>query len=93
MAQPMMDEILSKYIPEPTLLYTMSFIAQCGEGKLQDLMTKIPAGVELSSLPLMNGGNPNVEFALSSKDQELLQTEFSHFTDLLDTQKIGYTLL
>ena len=93
MAQPMMEEILSKYIPEPVEVYTMSFIAQCGEGKIQDLMTKIPSELELSSLPMMNDGNPNVEFFLSSKNRELLQREFAHFTDFLNRQKIGYILL
>jgi len=93
MAQPMMQEILSKYIPKPIQVYTRSFIAQCGEGKIQDLMSKIPSEVELSSLPMMNDGNPSVEFSLSSKNPELLETEFSHFTNFLNAHDIGYTLL
>ena len=93
MAQPMIDEILSKHLPLPVHMYTKGFLAQCGEGKIQDLMTRVADNIELSSLPMMNSGNPNVEFSLSCKDEKLLDKEFSVFTDFLDTHKIKYTLL
>ena len=92
MAQPMMDEILYKYIPQSEQRYSMGFLAQCGEGKLQDLMTTIPSAIELSSLPIINEGKANVEFELSSKDKVLLEKEFSRFTNFLDVQDIGYDL-
>ena len=93
MAQPMMDTIISTYMPKAQTLFRKGFIAECGEGKLQDLMTKVPQEIELSSLPMMNNGNPRVEFLLSSNDKDKLDSEFLHFTNFLDTQNIGYTLL
>lgn len=93
MARPMIDEILLNHLPLPLYTYTKSFLAQCGEGKIQSLMTRVHKDIELSSLPMMNNGNPNVEFSLSCKDQKLLDVEFSFFTDFLDAEEIRYTLL
>ncbi len=90
MAQPMMDTIISEYIPQAPTKFTQGFLAQCGEGKLQELMFNLPEDIELSSLPIINNGKANVEFRLSSKDQELLNKHFKTFTDFLDEQDIGY---
>ncbi len=93
MAQPMMDHIVSEYISHAPTKYTMGFIAQCGEGKIQELMFSLPDEIELSSLPMIKEGKANVEFRLSATDQLLLTGHFKRFTDFLDDEMIGYTLL
>ena len=93
MAQAMINEILSKYIPEPTKTFTQTLIAQCGEGKLTHLMMEIPKELELSSLPMMNNGSPTVEFSLNSCNEQLMQEYFKTITDFLQGEKIGYKLL
>jgi len=93
MARPMIDTIVSTYLPPALNTFTKGFLAQCGEGKIQELMFALPKEVELSSLPMMNNGNPRVEFSLSSKDKTLLDQEFSNFTNFLNAQNIEYTLL
>ena len=90
MSHPMIDTIISDFIPEAHNTYTKGFIAQCGEGKIQDLMLDLPNEIELSSLPMMNDGNPSVEFSLSSHDEELLDKHLSVFTSFLDEKKIKY---
>jgi len=92
MAQPMMDEIISSYLPEAIKLHSKSFIAQCGEGKIQALMFDLPDTIELSSLPMMNDSQATVEFTLSSSDKDTLTTHFKVFTDFLDHADIKYTL-
>jgi molybdopterin-biosynthesis enzyme MoeA-like protein len=93
MAQPMMIEIINDFLPKSKTIYTKSFIADTGEGILIELMKNVPQDIELSSLPMMNGGNPKVEFALSYFDEELLTTEFKKFTDFLNLEDISYRLL
>lgn len=93
MAQPMTDEILLKYIPQAEKVYSKGFIAQCGEGKLQQLMFELPQEIELSSLPMMNNGNPTVEFCLTSVDEALIAKHIKVFTDFLDEIEIEYRLL
>ncbi len=93
MSHPMVDEILSKYIPEPEKIFNKSLLAECGEGNIQHLMVDLPAQIELSSLPMMNNGNPKVELRLSSADEKLLKLHFQIFTDFLNHEAIGYELL
>ncbi len=93
MAHPMIDNILSTYIPEPKKIYTQGFLSECGEGKIQHLMFDLPAELELSSLPMMNNGNPRVEFRLSSTNEKLLNIHFKNFIDFLEDEDIGYRLL
>lgn len=93
MAHPMIDEILSKYIPEPIKLFNKTLIAECGEGKIQHLMFDLPSEVDLSSLPMMNNGNPRVELSLSSVDDTVLDQCFDVFIDFLDREDIGYRIL
>lgn len=93
MAHPMVGEILSKYCPESIQSYSRSFIAETGEGRLTHLMMDVPKEIELSSLPMMNGGSPRVEFTLSAKDEEMVLKYFKTFTDFLEREKIGYRLI
>lgn len=93
MAQPMTDSILQMYLPEPSKVYTKGFIAQCGEGKIQQLMFDLPQELELSSLPMMNNGNPTVEFSLSCADEDLIVKHIKLFTDFMDCSEIGYRLI
>ena len=93
MAQPMVDAIINTHLPQPSQPYTKAFLAQCGEGKIQDLMYHVPTEVELSSLPMIRESGPYVEFSLSSQNKALLEKTFLRFTSFLDQEKIGYTLL
>jgi len=91
MAQPMMDEIINNYIPKAKTVFSKGFIAECGEGRLTQLMTEVDKSLELSSLPMMNNGNPKVEFSLSGEDNKLVESELKKFTDFLDETEVTYT--
>ncbi len=93
MAHPMIDEIVSTYLPQSTRTYTKRFIAQVGEGRLTHLMMDVPAEIELSSLPMMNELQASVEFSLSAKDEALMSKHFTRFIDFLDSEDIEYRLL
>ncbi len=93
MAHPMIDTIISEFLPEAVNTYTKGFIAQCGEGKLQDLMLNLPQEIELSSLPMMNNGNPSVEFSLSCTDEKLLDKHLSLFTNFLHDNNVKFNSL
>lgn len=92
MAQPMMDDIINNSIPQAQSIFSKGFVAECGEGRLIQLMTEVDKSLELSSLPMMNDGNPKVEFSLSGEDLKLIEAELKIFTDFLDTQEVPYTL-
>lgn len=93
MAQPMIENIITEHLPPSTKLYTQSFIADTGEGILISLMKEVPKEIELSSLPMMNNGNPKVEFSLSHSDEKIVKEHFKNFTNFLETQEITYRLL
>ncbi len=92
MAQPMMETVISSFLPQAQSLYSQGFVASCGEGRLTELMMHVPESIELSSLPMMNDGNPSVEFTLSSTEQELVQEHLSKFLLLLEEENIHYEL-
>ena len=56
-------------------------------------MNNVPSEIELSSLPMMNNGNPKVEFTLSYTNETKVELHFKKFTDFLNTKEIVYTLL
>ena len=92
MAQPMMDDIIKKHIPKAQTSYSKGFVAQCGEGRLIQLMTEVSKDIELSSLPMMNDGHPTVEFTLTGLDEVLIEREISKFIKYLTSEDIFYTL-
>ena len=93
MAHPMCESIIEHHITTATKMHTKSFLAETGEGILIELMKNVPKEIELSSLPMMNNGNPKVEFSLSHEDDALLSLHFQKFTDFLDANSISYRLL
>jgi len=93
MAHPMIDEILSTYVPEPVKRFDKTLLAECGEGKIQHLMFEISDEVDLSSLPMMNNGDPRVELCLSALNEDVLNRHFKRFTDFLDRESIEYKFL
>ena len=93
MAQPMMDHIIDNFLPTAPKSHVRSFVAHCGEGRLTELMMQVPNSIELSSLPMMNGGNPMVEFSLSGPDAIELENAFRCFTDFLHENQITFTRL
>lgn len=96
MAQPMIDEIIAKFISLAPKKYTHSLLAQCGENRLTHLMLNMPKEIELSSLPMMatkEKNNPSVELSLSSSDKELVQQEFKVVSDFLEAEAIEFEVL
>lgn len=93
MAQPMMDHIIQNYLPPAPTKHALGFIAQCGEGRLTELMTQVPKEIELSSLPMMNDGRPKVEFTLEADHEPTLEKYFQLFIDYLEKEKIDYQRL
>ncbi len=93
MAHPMIDDILSKHIPIPVERFNKTLIAECGEGRIQHLMFNLPDSIDLSSLPMMNNGNPRVELSLSSEQKEAVDQHLKVFTDFLENENIGYEFL
>lgn len=93
MAQPMMDAIVDEHINPAQESFTKTLVAQCGEGRLIGLMKQVPSDIELSSLPMMNDGNPTVELSLCAFDSKLLQNSFDTFTSYLQEQGTAFTLI
>ena len=93
MAQPMMDYIIKTHLQKPTKVYIQSLLAYCGEGKLMHLMVDVPKDLDLSSLPMMNDGNPHVEFSLSGINEDEVKQQFKKFTYFLNSEDIGYKLI
>lgn len=93
MAQPMIDAIITEHLPPSIKIHTKSFIADTGEGILIELMKNVPREIELSSLPMMNDGNPKVEFSLSHSDERQVELHFKKFTDFLESIEVNYSLL
>ncbi len=93
MAHPMIESIIQEHLQKSQKLYSKSFLADTGEGILIELMQDVPPEIELSSLPMINGGDPKVEFTLSGSDEKQIDFYFEKFTNFLETQKITYRLL
>ena len=93
MSHPMVESIIKEHLVKSQKVYSKSFLADTGEGILIELMQDVPPEIELSSLPMINGGNPKVEFSLSGNDEKEIDFYFEKFTSFLQTQGITYRLL
>lgn len=93
MSHPMVEEALERFYPKASLTYRHTLIAQTSENTLIEVMEVMDEGIDFSSLPMMNGGNPTVEISVASSDQKLSETNFRRFIDALESKSIPYSLI
>lgn len=93
MSQSMIMEALDKHYAQNKIKkFRLTLTAICGESELIDIMKKISADVDLSSLPKFVNNQRRVVLSLSSKNEKKLEENFAMFTKYLDDKKIGYEL-
>lgn len=93
MSHPMVEEALERFYPIAQPIYRLTLIAQTSENTLIPVMEKMDDGIDFSSLPMMNGGNPTVEISLASHDKEICATNFGHFIDALEINQIPFRII
>lgn len=93
MSHPMVEEALERFYPQAPKLYRHTLIAQTSENTLIDVMEGLDKGVDFSSLPMMNGGNPTVEISVASTDNVQCDTNFQRFIDALESKSIVYNII
>jgi len=57
------------------------------------VMERLDKDVDLSSLPMINGGNPSVEISVASVSKELCEKSFSLFELDLQQKSIKYDIM
>lgn len=92
MANSMVIEALDRYYPKNKPKYRLSLKATCGENILIDTMKKIPAHIDMSSLPKIVEDTRYVIISIASYDEDETKSYFKLFTDFLDSKKIQYIL-
>jgi len=93
MAHPMVEEAISRFLPQNTLLTRKSFLAYCSEDRFIPLMRALPQEIECSSLPMFVGGKPHVEMSLASYNSALNTSHFETFIHYLKENEIYYEVL
>lgn len=93
MSHPMVEDALERFYPKASLTYRHTLVAQTSENTLIDVMELMDEGIDFSSLPMMNGGNPTVEISVASSDQKLSKANFKRFIDELESKSIPYSLI
>ncbi len=92
MAQSMIIEALDKFYPKNKTKYRLSLKAHCSENELIDSMNKIPANIDMSSLPQIEADKRAVVISVASYDKLETQKYFNIFIDYLIKNSIEYTL-
>ncbi len=92
MSHPMVAKVLEKLIPETKIYHRYTLTALCKENIFIEVMEKMPAEVEASSLPKLYSDGWKVSISVASHDDILAKKAFKMYTDLLDTQNIYYSL-
>ncbi len=93
MSHPMLSSVIGKLFSSSIKKYRLTLIAQTSENTLIDVMKKVPSDIELSSLPMINGGKASVEISLCSSSKSDTQLFFKLFTDFLEDNNITYKLI
>ena len=93
MSHPMVNEALEKFYPAGEYIYRKTLLAQTSEETLMGVMEKLDKEVDLSSLPMLNGGNPSVEISVASINKELCEKSFYLFESDLQQKSIKYKIL
>jgi len=93
MAHPMINDVIEKYFFKTTPTYRLTLLANTSEETLISLMQKVPASIELSSLPMFVQEKPKVELSLSSQNRAALEQTFELFKKELEEKNIPYKLI
>ena len=92
MAQSMIVEALDNLYPINQKKYRYSLVAHCSENNLVDTMKTIPANIDFSSLPQIEGDIRNTVISVASYDDSEAKKYFEVFVDYLKAENISYTL-
>ena len=93
MSHPMVKDILRNILKKRPKRFRLTLKAQTSENELIDLMQKTPQEIELSSLPILQGENKEVELSLSGQDEKLVENEFQKYIDYLTMAKKRFEIL
>ncbi len=93
MSHPMLKDCVKKYFATSKRMFRRTLLADISENFLIDIMKTVPCDVELSSLPILKTGTPQVELSLSFSDEKILAREFKKFTNFLDKEHVKYKIL
>ncbi len=93
MAHPMLSDVIGRFFSLSDEKFRYTLLAQTSENTLITLMKQIPKDIELSSLPMLNDGEPQVELSLISKDKTRVKHYFNLFIEQLDNTNIPYQLI
>lgn len=93
MSHPMVEEALERFYPAAVTVYRKTLIAQTSENTLIDVMKRLPAEVDFSSLPMLRDGHPSVEISVASPDELEAMRCLKLFMDDLVAKKIDYILI
>lgn len=92
MSHPMVENILSKLLPNKRAYYRHTLTALCKENVFIEVMEKMPKEVEFSSLPKLYTDGWRVSISVASTDEKLALESFNLYTELLENKKIVYSL-
>ncbi len=92
MAHPMISDAIAAHFCENKPIFRKTLIADTSENTLIDIMKRLPASLEFSSLPMLRNGVPRVEISVAGPDAEAVEAGFGQFTVFLETHRIGFTL-
>jgi molybdopterin-biosynthesis enzyme MoeA-like protein len=93
MAHPMIESVIAKHFGTTVKRYRTTFIAECSEGKLVNIMHTLESTLDFSSLPMMDGTNYRVEISISDENSAVVDSNIKRFTDFLDTEQIAYRFI
>ncbi|MFT7823552.1 MAG: molybdopterin-binding protein [Sulfurimonas sp.] len=92
MSHPMVEEILSRLIPDKKTFYRHTLTALCKENIFIEIMEQMPKDVEFSSLPKLYSDGWRVSISVASYDETLAENAFKMYTDLLEQKGIHFGL-
>ena len=93
MSHPMVEDVLKNIFGKNKEKFRLTLKANTSENELIHLMQETPHNIELSSLPIINGEQKEVELSLAGYDKALMEKEFQKYIDFLNKAKIKYKIL
>lgn len=90
MAQAMIVEALDKFFPQNAIKHSRTFTAYCSEENLIDVMQTLPASIEFSSLPIIDGDIRAVELYIASYISCTTDDCYEHFVTLIEKKGIRW---
>ena len=93
MSHPMVEEILTKIIPNKKDIFRHTLTAECKENIFIELMEQTPDNVEISSLPKLQDKGWSVSLSVASDNAQTAKNTFTQYITLLKKYNIPYTLI